>query len=448
MLPNYRITYEKMNPLFDSNPRSNLLKFRYIYYGQVGGEDGMQRIEVHPDVLEEKARLVQQKKLELERMVRELEKAIYLLQSEWSGVTGERFFWDFMQVKEVFPATLGLLDKIQNEFIFIAKNFRTADGSGEVALYIPEELKRNFGVGLLDKSVGETVTGIGQTAEALFYDPFGTVASVAYAMTLGRVVDVGRGIKFAWDAAWGNGTARSDVGQFVDEQKKQVDENGAGYYSGSVMGQVLAYAFVGKALRSVENKHSDLGGSGRGKSESGGIFKYNENLKLTEIQQKKISEYIGVNSDELISSGLASEDTLKKILKNLKEGSKSGREGFRLEADTAKLLLDNKIKITEAGTTYNAKELGGRIGEIDLGTSNYIIECFNATGGKSKSISDFYKYFEGDVKQPHINPEHKGVILYAPNGIDTVKAKNISSIGVEIVTSPEELINTLKGDKR
>ncbi|MFS0858163.1 hypothetical protein [Paenibacillus taichungensis] len=142
-----------------------------------------------------------------------------------------------------------------------------ADGSGEVALYIPEELKRNFGVGLLDKSVGETVTGIGQTTEALFYDPFGTVTSVAYAMTLGRVVDVGRGIKFAWDAAWGNGTARSDVGQFVDEQKKQVDESGVGYYSGSVMGQVLAYAFVGKALRSVENKHSDLGGSGGGKPE-------------------------------------------------------------------------------------------------------------------------------------------------------------------------------------
>jgi WXG100 family type VII secretion target len=207
--------YVKMNPPFDSNPHSNLLKFGYIYYGQVGGEDRMQRIQVHPNVLEEKARLVQQKKLELERMVRELEKSIYLLQSEWSGVTGERFFWDFMQVKEVFPATLGLLDKIQNEFIFIAKNFRTADGSGEVALYIPEELKRNFGVGLLDKSVGETVTGIGQTAEALFYDPFGTVTSVAYAMTLGRVVDVGRGIKFAWDAAWGNGKARSDVGQFV-----------------------------------------------------------------------------------------------------------------------------------------------------------------------------------------------------------------------------------------
>ncbi|MDQ0658395.1 WXG100 family type VII secretion target [Paenibacillus sp. W2I17] len=414
----------------------------------MAGDKEMQRIEVHPDLLEEKARLVQQKKQELERMVWELEKSIYMLQSDWSGVTGERFFWDFMQVKEVFPTTLGLLDEIQKEFTFIAKNFRTTDGSGEVALYIPEELKRNFAVGLLDKSVGETITGMGQTAEAFFENPFSTLSSVAYAMTVGKVVDVGRGIQFAWDTAWGTGTARSDIGQFVEEQKKQIDENGAGYYGGAMTGQALAYVLFGKAFRSMDDKHTDLGGAGGAKPEHGGIFKYNENLKLTEIQQKKISEYIGVNSDELISSGLASEDTLKKILKNLKEGSKSGREGFRLEADTAKLLLDNKIKITEAGTTYNAKELGGRIGEIDLGTSNYIIECFNATGGKSKSISDFFKYFEGDVKQPHINPDHKGVILYAPNGIDTVKAKNISSIGVEIVTSPEELINTLKGEKR
>lgn len=39
MLLNYCITLEKMNPSFDSNPPSDLLKFRYIYYGQVGGED-------------------------------------------------------------------------------------------------------------------------------------------------------------------------------------------------------------------------------------------------------------------------------------------------------------------------------------------------------------------------------------------------------------------------
>ncbi|PAF31256.1 WXG100 family type VII secretion target [Paenibacillus sp. 7516] len=407
----------------------------------------MQRIEVHPDVLDEKARFVQQKKQELERMVWELEESIYLLQSDWSGVTGERFFWDFMQVKEVFPTTLGILDKIQNEFTFVAKNFRTTDGSGEVALYIPEELKPTFAKGLADGSVGETVTGFGQTLEAFIYSPLSTAGSLAYAFTLGRAVDAGRGIKFAWDAYWGTGTARSDVEQFVEEQKKQIDQDGLGYYSGSMAGQVLAYALFGRALHSVENKHSDVGGAGGGKPEAGKAFVYNKNLNLNENQQKKITEYIGINSDEIVSSGLANEDTLRKILKNLKEGSKPGKEGFKLEAETAKLLLENKIKISEAGMTYNAKELGGRIGEIDLSTPKYIIECFNATGGKSKSISDFYKYFEGDVKQPYINPDRKEVILYAPNGIDTVKANNISSIGVKIITSPEELISTLKGDK-
>ncbi|MEK4074947.1 MULTISPECIES: WXG100 family type VII secretion target [Paenibacillus] len=225
----------------------------------------MQRIQVHPDVLDEKARLVQQKKQELERMVWELEKSIYMLQSDWSGVTGERFFWDFMQAKEVFPTTLGLLDEIQKEFTFIAKNFRTTDGSGEVALYIPEELKRNFAVGLLDKSVGETITGMGQTAEAFFDKPFSTLSSVAYAMTVGKVVDVGRGIQFAWDTAWGTGTARSDIEQFVDEQKKQIDESGAGYYGGAMTGQALAYVLFGKAFRSMDDKHTDLGGSGGGK---------------------------------------------------------------------------------------------------------------------------------------------------------------------------------------
>ncbi|MBT2289189.1 hypothetical protein J7E73_08590 [Paenibacillus albidus] len=207
-------------------------------------------------------------------------------------------------------------------------------------------------------------------------------------------------------------------------------------------GPLQPWSQVWKVERNGEGR-GGIEGSGKASSE----FKYNELLKLTENQQKKIFDFLGMNSDELISSGLASEDTLKKILKNLKEGSKAGKEGFRLEAETAKLLLENGIEVSEAGITYNVKELGGRIGEIDLATPNYIIECYNATGGKSKSISDFHKYFESDIKQPYINPGFKGVILYAPNGIDAVKASNISSIGVGIVTSPEELISALKGGK-
>ena len=68
----------------------------------------MQRIEVHPDVLDEKARFVQQKKQELERMVWELEKSIYLLQSDWSGVTGERFL-GLHASKRSLPYDIGAL---------------------------------------------------------------------------------------------------------------------------------------------------------------------------------------------------------------------------------------------------------------------------------------------------------------------------------------------------
>lgn len=95
----------------------------------------------------------------------------------------------------------------------------------------------------------------------------------------------------------------------------------------------------------------------------------------------------------------------------------------------------------------NGKELGGRIGEIDLSTSDYIIECYPSVGGKSKQMGDFDKYFAGDRKQAYINPNNKGVILYSPNGIDPKKAENIQSKGVKIITTEEDLIKTLKGNK-
>ena len=402
----------------------------------------MQRIQVHPDVLEEKARLVQQKKQELERMVRELEKSIYMLQSEWSGVTGERFFWDFMRVKEVFPATLGLLDKIQNEFIFIAKNFRTADGSGEVALYIPEELKRNFGVGLLDKSVGETVTGMGQTAEALFYDPFGTVASVAYGLTLGKVVDVGRGIKFAWDAAWGNGTARSDVGQFVDEQKKQVDESGAGYYSGSVMGQVLAYAFVGRALRSVENKHSDLGGSGGGKSESWNGGTGNSNTIGKVVKDGNKTNYSNRAGNELWWI----DQHPKSINNDIDTKLNSADPGKATEAKAGAFVRENK-EVTGFGQQIRKAD-NSLAGDLDIVTKDEIIEVKRSI----KAITDveqFDKYINPSSGN-YFNPDQKKVILYIDKPLinlhdnDLKKLQVIESKGVTIVNSLDELKEALK----
>ncbi|WP_426334157.1 hypothetical protein ACN9MH_05010 [Paenibacillus silvae] len=233
--------------------------------------------------------MVQQCKLELDRIVRELDKSIYFLQSEWSGATREQFFWDFMEVKDVFPATLGKLDEIQKEFTFIANNFRTTDSTGEVALYIPDELKPSFFTGAVDKAIGDTVTGLGEMAEAILYHPFSTIGNLAYDMTLGKLVDARRGIAFAWDAAWGTGTARSDIEQFVDEQKKQLNEDESGYYKGALVGQALSYFIFGRALHSKDHYGSGGGSGGKKESEQGSGRK--GNASTVQKQKEIIKSY-------------------------------------------------------------------------------------------------------------------------------------------------------------
>ncbi|NUU78031.1 WXG100 family type VII secretion target [Paenibacillus xylanilyticus] len=409
----------------------------------------MQRIEVHPDVLEEKARLVQQKKQELERIVWELEKSIYLLQSDWSGVTGERFFWDFMQVKEVFPTTLSLLNKIQEYFNYVADNFRTTDGSGEVALYIPEELKQTFAKGLADGSVGETVTGIGQTVEAFADNPLSTVGSLAYALTLGKVVDAGRGIKFAWDAAWGTGTARSDVEQFVEEQKKQVDQDGLGYYSGSMAGQVLAYALFGRAFHAVENKHSDLGGSGGGKSESG--------EKSTDIggSPPKINEPVKIKTNKGIEveftnpSGntISWVDQNPKNIPNAIESSiKSPNSGRALEGRVGEY-VQQRIEVVGFALKANSVTTSEVAGDLDVVTNKQIIEVKKSTS--ALDIEQIDKYINPDNPK-FFNYDMKEVIVYIDKPIDMTNKyvkENINHLrdsGVIVVNSLDELGGVLK----
>ncbi|MDR6720556.1 hypothetical protein [Paenibacillus sp. 2003] len=132
---------------------------------------------------------------------------------------------------------------------------------------MPTQLEPSFTKGMVDKSIGDAVTGLGQMADSVLYDPFGTLPRFVYDMTLGKVVDAGRGIAFAWDMAWGTGTARSDVDQFVEQQKLQMAQDATGYYTGSVLGQAFSYLLFGRAFRSLENKHSDHGGAGTGKIE-------------------------------------------------------------------------------------------------------------------------------------------------------------------------------------
>lgn len=402
----------------------------------------MQRIQVHPDVLDEKARLVQQKKQELERMVWELEKSIYMLQSDWSGVTGERFFWDFMQAKEVFPTTLGLLDEIQKEFTFIAKNFRTTDGSGEVALYIPEELKRNFAVGLLDKSVGETITGMGQTAEAFFHNPFSTLGSVAYAMTVGKVIDVGRGIQFAWDTAWGTGTARSDIEQFVEDQKKQIDESGAGYYGGAMTGQALAYVLFGKAFRSMDDKHTDLGGSGGGKREAdkGGN-------QFNAAATKKTNKGLEIEFENPYGSIIKwVEQNPKNIPSAIESAMNSSNTGKAIEGKVGDF-VQGKVEVTGFGLKLDNISTGKPAGDIDVMTNNQIIEVKKSIS--SVKMDQIDKYVNPNNSQ-FFNYEGRRIVLYIDESFDIANKqtdkmiKEFNSKGVTVVNSLEELGGVLK----
>ncbi|WP_366290670.1 hypothetical protein [Paenibacillus sp. AN1007] len=272
----------------------------------------MTRIQVHPDELEKNARLLQQSKQQLGKIVYELDKTMYLLQSEWTGVTSEKFFWDFMNIKEhVFPSTLGLLDIFQNKIKQTLSAFKTADHSEGEMLQIPDKLEPNFAAGLIDKAIGDTVTGIGETIEAFLYNPFSTLGSLGYNLTVGKIIDVGRGIGFAWDTAWGTGTARSDIEQFVNEQKKQLSEDESGYYKGAVVGQALSYFLFGKALHSKDH-HGSGGGKESTNRASGVQGKFVGDIHELKPAERKVA-------NDLIAEG----KTVERIPESTKHGEKT-----------------------------------------------------------------------------------------------------------------------------
>lgn len=402
-----------------------------------GGENGMLRIQVHPDELDAKARYVQQCKLDLDRMVRELDKSLNMLQSEWSGVTQEKFFWDFMEVKHVFPSTLGMLDNIQKEFTFIANNFRTTDSTGEVALYIPNELKPSFFTGAVDKAIGDTVTGLGETAEALIYNPLSTLGSLAYAMTIGKIVDAGRGLAFAWDAAWGNGTARSEIEQFVDEKKKQLDEDESGYVKGAMVGQALSYFIFGRALHPKERHES--GGGGGGKKE--GEFIFNEPIK------KKTNKGIEVEFTNPSGNKISwTEQNPKNIPSSIESSLKNSNPGKALEGKVGDY-VQQKVEVTGFGLKANSISNNEVAGDLDVVTNKQIIEVKKSTAALDMEQIDKYinpgndKFFNHDMKEVIVYID-KPIDLsnkYVKENIDVLKES-----GVIVVNSLEELGGVLK----
>ncbi|MCK6077947.1 WXG100 family type VII secretion target [Paenibacillus silvae] len=405
----------------------------------------MLRIQVHPDELEAKARLVQQCKLELDRIVRELDKSIYFLQSEWSGATREQFFWDFMEVKDVFPATLGKLDEIQKEFTFIANNFRTTDSTGEVALYIPNELKPSFFTGAVDKAIGDTVTGLGEMAEAFLYHPFSTIGNLAYDMTLGKVVDARRGIAFAWDAVWGTGTARSDIEQFVDEQKKQLNEDESGYYKGALVGQALSYFIFGRALRSKDHYGSGGGSGGKKESEQGsgkeGTGKFNDPV-ITKTNKGMEVEFVNPHGNKIKWV----EQNPKNIQLAIESAKNSSNSGKAIEGKVADY-VQQKTDAIGFGLKLDDVTNKKIAGDIDVLTNREIIEVKKSFSALDMKQIDKYTNPQNPL---FFNYEGKEVIVYIDEALDMSNSNVISTIqelkakDVTVVNSLDELGGVLK----
>ncbi|OKP84859.1 hypothetical protein A3842_07815 [Paenibacillus sp. P3E] len=105
-----------------------------------------------------------------------------------------------------------------------------------------------------------------------------------------------------------------------------------------------------------------------------------------------------------------------------------------LEGEVAQT-LGNKV------VGFRGKILGEArvVGDIDVETSKYIIEV--TAGKSSKTSSEFEKYF-----QSAMNPQNKGVILYAPN-LNSTKIEGIKKAGVIVIQNMDDLLKLINGKR-
>ena len=230
----------------------------------------MVKIMVSPDQLMEVVRHFLNQRQELERMCNQLDKQIYFISEGWSGATKERFFHEYLSARQSMGVTMEKISSIAQQLNFIARSFAEADGEGGSAIVMPSlppEVEAK-----LESDVDYTASvlkGVGATIEGLFYDavgtvksfwesPFGTVYDIGYAFTVGRAVDALLGARFAWDYAWGTGTARSDAEQLLEQIKRTEEEEGRGYNTGYIVSQAASYLTIGKLLKKSHVKNNDL----------------------------------------------------------------------------------------------------------------------------------------------------------------------------------------------
>jgi len=104
----------------------------------------------------------------------------------------------------------------------------------------------------------------------------------------------------------------------------------------------------------------------------------------------------------------------------------------QLEGQVGRALIADLVSFQRK--VFNAE--GVEIGEIDVETSNAIIEVTNTPRDKLKQLLK-------DQNEPLMNPNHKKVILYAP-GYSHAADRQFASYGFPIIRSLKDLFNYLR----
>jgi uncharacterized protein YukE len=115
----------------------------------------------------------------------------------------------------------------------------------------------------------------------------------------------------------------------------------------------------------------------------------------------------------------------------IRSALESGKSDRELEG-----MVANYVRHDLVSFQRNIEGPDGRIGEIDIETSNAIVEVTTQRSGKLKQIKKY-------LLLPEMNPLDKAVILFAPNYLADA-AQDITNVGAYVVRSRDELVELLQ----
>lgn len=127
-------------------------------------------------------------------------------------------------------------------------------------------------------------------------------------------------------------------------------------------------------------------------------------------------------------------DQIRNLTVSVAEACLSSDPDVRLEGQVARTLISDLVSFKRK--VYDAS--GTEIGEIDIETSNAIIEV---TSGKQGKLQQLTK----ELSNPLMNPEHKKIILYAPNYSPAAGQEfTVGSERIPIIRSMKALFDYLR----